>query len=309
MRMSTTVRVLRWQRVNPMNRVGATTDLPGSLFLSNDANATRTVVPMHLFCLDHTINRNLPGAGATQGVAYAVQFDDLGAVSFSALGASFPLAERQWSIERADDISAQNLNKRFIACEWKAIKFLCYGAQNQPTTYDIQIVRFKRDYLDPLENPSSSREADDRRALYQSMVQPLMTNPVLMNYQAKVRPGVHYTVIKRIRFTLQPTLTTERDVTPKSRPVTIFYRDGRVLDYQYTAEGFGGVTSDDKLNTTEFVTAPNQTADYSEAPAAPARTWLIVRAMNTTPTNGADQTALNTPSYDIVLRKLERLTT
>lgn len=295
-------RVMRFQRCNTMN---AGTSIPGSIWLHHGTfNTNETLTPCYFMCLNHTNNQST----LTAGPMYQLRFTDTGAATFGFIQAQDPggtLTQAKWIVDYTSpsfNSGANDPEIRYIMNAWYDIRLNCYGANAQPTEYDIMVVSFKDSYLDPLELPTSSQEVSDRHALYQAFVQKYMTNPIL---PVKL-PTKKYFVHARHRFLLQSTLNVENDQTPSNKIVKMFIRDGSLYDYAYHGDGFTGATADDKLSTTQFTvqgaSGPN---DYSDFPAPKARKWLVIRALNTTRIASGSETRADTPSFDIVVRKGE----
>lgn len=293
--------IYRWQRVNTVTD-GSTTACPGSLILSHATIGTSTAAPMWIFRLNQTMEQS-PGT-YTDGPCYSTDFLDNGNVSFfthsSQSHNGAPVANGDWQYERFDpELTSEPM--RYIMNAWYDIRLMLYGCTAQPTVFDVMVISFTRSYLDPLEVPSNSQEAADRHALYQGLVQPYMSNPIM----PRVRSVAGYKIHKRIRVSLDPTLDVENDKDPRSKSIKLFVRDGNVYDYRYHDDGFGGAGADDKLSGVQWPLQGGFSADYTTVPAPLARKYLVVRAMNTTRVSQEGQTSANTPSFDIIVRKCE----
>lgn len=293
-------RILRWQDVNAMNRTAVGTP-PGAIQLKNVTTATETECPCHFICLNSTINTT---TGIT-GAHYTLQVLDNGTLNFAVRNSRAPgggiAANAEWQQEWRNNISSGSTGKRYILPQWYDIRLLCYGAKTQPTRYEISLIKFTSDYLDPLENPSSPQEAADRQAVFQNLAQTMMYNPILPSHGTYLIKN-KIKVIKRVVFTIQPTLTTEADPNPNSKIIKMFVPDGKVYDYLYHLDPFTAAGADDKLNTQQWVNTGTVSTDFSEVPKASQRIWLMIRALDTT----VDAvTEANTPSYDLVIRKKE----
>lgn len=293
-------RVLRWQRVNGMNRLSGTA-IPGAIWMSNrpSIDGTKTDCPVHFYDLTSTINNTT----LVTPVNYVLSCNDNGTVTFSNIVPRGPdgndSANSEWVYEYRSDPSVILTARRYIKQEWFDIRLLLYGCQSQPTKFEVSIVQFTKDFLDPIELPSSSQETQDRQAFYHDIAQEMMYNPILpkTGYRGKLR------VLKKAVVTIQPGLSNQNDVTPASKPVRMFYAHEKVCDYMYHSNSISGLNIDGALNTEKFAQDGVVTADYSESPVSKQRVWLMIRALNTTP--AVDELATNTPSYDIVIRKKE----
>lgn len=315
-KISTCVRILRFQGVNPMNRGALPETLPGWFVMNNAAVSgtdTGRQCPIRIISLTNTINNGSSGAGPM----FRLNVDDAGALSFLQEAGravnSISGTSTEFQVEYKDLSVNSDVGSRYVQPEWHDLRFLFYGAKNQPTVYDIMIVKFREDYLDPLENVGSTREASDRQSFWTGLIHPMMFNPIIPNDSGSYQRS-KYNVIHRTRITIQPTLNTELDPTPASKQFNLFIKDGKVYDYKYHADTWVATAGppalpqiDDALNTDFFAVDPNGPGfeDYSNQPAPRARVWMIIRALNTTPTNTPN--ANNTPSFDFVYRKKERM--
>lgn len=288
--------VRRWQRVNVSSSAGT---FPGGLPVSHktSTSGTGTVVPMYFVNLNQIQNGT---TAYTNGPVYDVSFSDVGAVVFNSVfsqtNSGALAADGNWQIESYDpELSGEP--QRHVMCAWYDVRLNLYGCTAQPTVFDIMVVSFPSGYLDPLEIPSNAQELNDRHALYQGLVQKYMSNPIMPTMQAKPQYVVH----KRMRYTFQPTLSVENDSDPANKVVKLFINDKNVYDYRYHGDGFIGAGADDKLSTTQWNVQGAVSTDYSNRPAAKARKWLVIRALN--PNRDADETAANTPSFDVCIRQ------
>lgn len=293
-------RIMRWQRVNPMQRQVAGTP-PGAIQLKNEQGATFTEVPVHLYCLNSTGN-NVASSG---NVCYRLFVNDNGTLDFRSLEGQSPtgvLNAFEWTTEWKNNVQGGAFSRRYISQQWYDIRFLCYGARAQPTKYEISLIKMKNAWLDPLESPSNAQEAADRQALWQGLAQQMMVNPIMPIYAANYIKA-KYTVVKKVVFTLQPSLNTEVDASPASRVVKMFVPDGKIYDYQYHGDGFTGTGADNNLNTVNYTSTGFTSAEYQEFPKPRDRMWLMIRCLDTT--DSGTITDANTGSYDVVIRKKE----
>lgn len=271
----------------------------------------------HLYNLTHT--------GLKTGIHHVAYqpFIDMadGSVSFAALGVQNNTVPAnittKFQVERAS--GNYGGEHKWIRNDWYEIRLGLRNAQTQQTWFDIWIFQFKDGYLDPLEEPSGVREREDRHAFYQGLarggyVNPMFPQPNLKQPLQKVR------VLRKLKVGFEKSLTIENDVSPEIKYVRMFIRDGRVLDYQWSAQpatgDLGGV--EETMLGTRWV-PQGAFATPSDTPRARARTWMMIRAYDPrlasgTGGGGEDQGAYTgsianntniTPSYDICLRKSE----
>lgn len=293
--------ISRWQNVSPMTDSSDTVP-PGMMWLEHQTDGTSTFAPMKLFLLNQTQNGTVAYGG---GPCFNVAFNDTGGLVItsrnSQLSTGGLAANGDWQPEVYDpELSGENM--RYIMAAWYDIRVQAYGCTSQPTVYDIMIIQFQDQYLDPLETPSNAQEVADRHAVYQSMVQKYMSNPIMPVIAGRKK----YSVLKRVRFVIQSTKTDENDKDPSCRQVKMFLRDGNMYDYRYHDDGFGGAGADNKLSTVQWAVQGASTVDYTNVPNPKARKWLVVRAMNTTRQSlGSEITSANTPSFNLIVRKAE----
>lgn len=294
--------VNRWQSINTMTD-GSDVNMPGRVASRHCGDGSTGIdAPMQMFLLNQTQNGTV---SYTSGPMYNASFNDTGGL---VLGAILPqtadgtaAANGDWQPESYDpELTGDPM--RYIMAAWYDIRIQAYGCTAQPTVYDIMIVQWKEQYLDPLETPSNAQEVADRHAVYQGLVQKNMSNPIMPVVVGRPK----YRVLKRVRFVLQSTKTDENDKDPNSRIVKMFMRDGNTYDYRYHDDGFGGAGADSKLSTCQWTVQGALNGDYTNVPSPKARRWLIIRTMNTTKqANAAVCDASNTPSYNICVRRCE----
>lgn len=209
-----------------------------------------------------------------------------------------------------------NQDVKNIQQNWYDIKIALRNAKAQTTKFEILIISFKDDYLDPLENPAGVNEITARRLFYQNLAAESMTHPIFN------RPGLssqmkHVNIHKRVVVVMNKQQTTEEDVSPDMKIVKIFYKDGRIYDYNYG--GIPDTSADvgwDLGNQNKYVQQGNAEDEFMSCiPKPRARKWLIIRAFDptraasvgsdTAETSWGQLTTSNNPSYDIVIRRKE----
>jgi len=295
-------RILRFQNIARQNAVNTTTTPPGSNYLLNFDDGDVRKATVDIYCLTSTNN----DIDQTYQVGFSLNFTELtGQVNWQPITGELPSGIRDNSVVRYQTeycstyANIDYLSK--ISIRWIDVRLLLYGARTQPTTYEILVVRFKTDYLAPRVNghEGDGQHYADYTVFWQNMAKKLMFNSIVPG-QRTTDENTAMTVIKRVKVVIQPALTTEEDKNPNSRVIRMFIPDGRMLSYQHagrpTVDGVA-VTDDSWMPVNRDATQPLNTPK-----SVKARTYLIIRAVNTTNTAA---TALNTPSYDICLRKKE----
>lgn len=268
----------------------------------------------HLYCLNGT---HANGGGSTVGYQPMISMAD-GMVTFPTLrgpvnndGAN-ATTNAEWQLESTDSDRDYNIPQRYIRQAWYDIRLQLRNAKEQQTWFDIMVFQFKEAHLDPEDVPGGASELEDRRAFYAGLAregywQPVMPNSVLRKPFDKVR------VIKRMRVQLNPQTNDDTNASPTVKTVKMFVRDGKMYDYLWSADGPGpGVVDQQILLGSDWqVQGLNGTA-YEKRPKARARIWLMVRAFDpraSASSAGEDlvDAVVNTPSYDICIRKKEEV--
>lgn len=318
MKLSTQKVLYRFQGVNRMNAQGApivdadggvpdTFKAPGYFKLSNGPNANSFVLfPVHCYDLTTLNNKN----STSNPVAYQLGLDSLtSSFQWSIMpgqDANAGTTDR-YTIEKSDNsgLSSSILLQRFIQTDWFDIRMVAYGARQQPTYYDIMVVQFSRDYIQPLGYgvaPSGDAEQVQAYSAFWSGMSKNISYSAILPGQPTAMRGMK--VLRKFRFVLQPSLTTEADRTPNMRIVKLFQKHYSLDDYNW-GPGVGSVTAA-QVDGPDYRIDTNQAANVRDHPIEKARTFLIVRASNTTEVALATESADNTPSYDIVIRKSVR---
>lgn len=317
-------RILRFQRTSRQNGTVLSVDtpvegtFPGKCALHNQlSSGVAQQYPIHILDLTSTLNTVSPNAS----VFYEVRTTaSTGILSYSSTpgqqstGADATGANAAaWQLEYGDNVST-SLKKQFISPRWYDIRLMCYGARNQPTLYEILVVRFSKEHLVPaLDGFSASQPEtiDEYHGFWQGMAKRLTFNSIqpAQNRYGAVSNGMR--VVKKVSFLLPASNTTDADITPPSKAVKLFVPDGRLLNYRSPTDSYAGSTAG-KFSTDNswLVVNPTSATEYDVPIKETDRTFLIVRAVNTTNTQVAGTgpipaTWLNTPSYDIVVRKKE----
>lgn len=339
-KMSLASRVLRWQRVNPMGRAAAgDTNPPGALtFINGIAEGNVTVgtytfsagyvlTPMYLFCLNST---NQVTLGGVPMYRLYINSDTGNPVFISTYTQNYigtqTASTSTWQVE------ARNRNVttdvQYIENKWYDIRMLFHNARGQPTQFDVKVVSFTKDWIDPLsDDPVTSHMLEDRRAFWQGYARQAMVNPILPT-ESQSKENENMVVFKHVKFTMEPNTTIETDQRPNVKDFRLFYNDNRVYDYQWYGAGFDKTDTDGThttapgkyMETTQWQVRDNAT--ITSVPRPKARKWLLVRCLDTTVSQiGAtavtsvgdaglvDATTSydNTASMDLMVRKKEYL--
>lgn len=319
-------RIFRYQRVNrqdgvePTVTAGASTTAPlGSQILYNtvtigDPLTVYQQVPIHIYDLTSTINFD-----DTANVCYQLTFDGSTTApkwySFGANTKPDGTVETQntvgaWKVEYSTNTTI-NLKKPYISPRWYDIRLLCYGARRQPTTYEILIVRFTKDWLVPDFDgfgQNSLEATDEKYGFWQGMAKRLIFSDILPSQSriGAVNRGMR--VLKRVKFMLPSADSTDADTAPPSKAVRLFVPDGRVLRYRPNTDSFIGSGNMPKLGGSGYIQSLPANGNEVNYPIEERqRTFMIVRATNTTPVALGSVSVDDTPSYDVCIRKKEAI--
>lgn len=314
-----TRRILRFQGVNPLNR--GEVDFPvgkydcGAVFIGNSVeNEYACKLPVYVFNLTGTINANI-----SSDVAHRLGFTSGGVFAWEPITGSIDVGgtTTSWGVEWASDAAVASEHHRYIEQKYYDIRLMLRNATAQPTVWTIQVVSFEDEHLDPYNIISSvngsygtSYQQADAKAFWTGIAKADVSNPILPSTANRVTLRRMH-VWKNIRVTMEPDMETDMDKFPKTKDVRIMFNDNRVLDYQE----YSPVPNNQLLFRTDAWTTFNQ-GTFRTNPAARARRYLIVRAMDPTvsslgshhPSTVDVDTTLdskNTPSFDIVIRKKE----
>jgi hypothetical protein len=256
-------------------------------------------MPVYVFNLT-----SFPSREVAAKVGYSMAIGNGGDPIFTVLdGQAYDgTTTENWSFE------SQTFNQgkmgRYIKTDWVDMRFLLYGARDQSTFYDIMVVKFKEDWLDPLEGSQSNAEqVHARNSFWQSICRNITYNCIM--------PGSNQgfdkmKIVKRYRKWIQPGLTTQYDTRPDSNWFKLFMRDDTIRNYNWAAKDMGSTNVDSLVQTAQFPVDAGTSAECRNNPHPRSRLWLIVRASNTTPFSVADSNFRNTPSFDLCIRRQAR---
>lgn len=298
--------IMRFQGVNRANDTSSTSP-PGFFRCSFDvtASGTNTIVPLHFF--------NLTSVGVATGLEDA-QCGRFLTLLQSGYAANTPLSMQQpdgsvntsgnWRGERINSASFSVLPSQYVTTHWFDISLNLYGCNTQPTLYTIRLVRFTDDYL-AMENWSGAQTQQNLNRIqrfWQSQARPLTYNP-LMNRTPMVQGGM--VVLREYRRLIQPTApfaeTDVVDKNPSSTVLKIRYADQRTRNHMSSV--VGAANDELALQGDRWDLVTSTPSDVNENPWPKARLYLLITATNTTPVAQASETAADTPSYDMIIRK------
>lgn len=183
--------------------------------------------------------------------------------------------------------------------DWTQAKLLCYGAAKQATNFVIEFIQLKEDWLHPeFCSINTTQIAADylnaQIAFWEHYVKSSVSHPIATSSPLKRNM---FKVLKTIRFTLNPRLSTETDANVgHCKQINVFYHMNRLCKYDWAENGIEA-----NIN---LASAYAQNAGALQNVVHPrARIYMTIRATNTNYVNNVAPSTDYTPSYDIVLRK------
>lgn len=310
-------RVLYFSGVNPSEA----SNPAGYYWMSNrvSGSLTSAPVPMYAVCLSGTIQ-----AGNGPNVLRQAIMHSTGRIEWQPVqGLDFQVVNTpSWSAERADPGADTAESYRFVEPEWYQIKLNMYGARTQHTTFIVEYIQCAHDFAaiedeDALLSAAGTHGEHYRDMVYghwQNVCKPLVTSAITGAMNRAKSSRSPYTTLRRWQYAIAPSQTIESDTSPNNAIANLFLRDHRLLDHGWVASSgaydaanvAGGAGQDDRLVNPSWynVEAPR---DVAINPASRTRRYLIIRAVNTTRIAQGAETDDNTPSFDIVVRRSERL--
>lgn len=291
--------VLRFQGVNVLNPAPTDPPVPPGFFRLPNYNTGvggAQWCPCHVYDLSGIIQS---GTSAEPGLQLTL-LDGDGSPQWQVLNGQTSTggAAPAWQVEKRD--RALNTNG-FAFHEMTQVKLLVYGAKAQPTKYCIEFFTVKAEEVCPgsgVENTNNSA-FQNNKAFWADYVKQYVYNPI-MDINADSRKKI--TVIKKVEFSIEPSLTIDEDVQPNSKEVHLNMVWNKMRDYAWT--DFTQVIGED-LVSAEY---PVEVDLVNVVPRFNQRVWMSIRALNTTVALPESESHNNTPSYDIVLRNYFKLT-
>lgn len=325
-------RILRFQGVNQYGALDLTADgdtaqpnLPGFFWVQNtlgtDSGATSdAALPLHVFLLNSTANTyncntvTAGNLGKSAGLKQLRINRATGACSFTLIngqqstGGSNVTSGDQWNLEwQSDNITNTIPATRKICTQWMDIRLMLHGCTRQVSVFDVMLVRFKEDYLDPNVTPTITQEVENRNAFWQGMVKNLITNPIIPHGTA-IMDKNKIQVLRTYRVQIDPSTTDDRDANPGHKVLKIFYPFGVCNDYaEYSDQhNVGNDPANTGVNSVGWVPQFDANADFQDNPKPRARVYLLIKCLNAaTAGEYTVQDRRYTPSYDLVVRKKE----
>lgn len=292
----------------PVNQLNAEVGC-GAYWLHNyyKSVGSQQYVPCHIFDLTGKYNLvdNVPTAPV---VAYNMSFTESSSTTDQAwnpmvgrYGITLPTTtSTSWFLENnATGTAKYALDKAYL--QNVTVRMMCYGAAQFPTQYSIDLVQFQEDWLTPGET-SSGIHQKERIAMMEALIKNYLAHPIAKEYRG-TKPKMK--ILKSIRFVLQPKLTIEAVGTGAGttyntighhKQVTFTMPINRLISYNWEKQGVGA-------NMQAPDTSFQQIAQYKEVALPRSRIFLMVRATNTVQSSNVTPTCVNTPSYDLMIRR------
>jgi len=314
-------RVLRFQGIKLAD---AGSGLAGKFAVSNRIAlaSTNELAPLYAICLSGTVQGS---NGPT--VLRQARLHSTGRVSWDSVNGldNLNVNNGTWYLEKSLVGSEVSDSFQFVEPAWYNIKLNLYGTKTQQTTYIIEYIQCNHDFSaiedesDVLITASGSHGEHYRDNIYgywQNRLKALMTNPIAgsqtSHYTSKrAQP---YKVLKSWRYVIAPHQTIESDTSPNNCVVNLFIHDHRMINHCWSGPSgsYDSTNVDVATGIDDKVTDPNiRTRDSPTNaivnPSPRQRRYIIVRAVNTTRIPSASESDDNTPSFDLVVRKSERL--
>ena len=321
---------LRWESVVSYNNiaqpvinyVGTQPTSGQAMFLPNyntvNSGGGPVYAPLHLYDLTSTINDTSQGLlEAIPGYQLAFEYD----AGLITAPKWFPLNGTDyagnlktlapWVVEEAPGNLSQNSTVYPGArclMPWVQIKLNCAGAATLATTYEVSLVQFTEDYIDPEFNLAGTTQtigasgATENYAatalnVWQQQVSKEMLHPIAAMASRQSRKYIK--VLYKTRFTIQPRLTIEPDspLVGHSKLVNIMWHANRICKYDTHQTGTFNVNG---LVAGEYSRDIGQVSSFVQPRA---KVYLMVKATSLTQLSTGTMTPYVTPSYDVVIRK------
>lgn len=266
--------------------------------------------PVHVYSL-MTCN-NSSSTVTTIPCSWRLKFTSTGAPNFEPLAQMDPnsaVSTANGFYFEGADYNTQQHHHKYIRHQWIDIRLNLHGRTHESTTFDVMIFRIDPKYfwIDPIDggNGLVGEDIQRRNGFWQGIAKTLIVNPIMPG-GAEALKGMR--MVKKYRYVVQPTQSTDNNDEPENRVVKIFVKmPARAHDYDLA--GAGGHGAESTLFSTNYI-QENLSTTFSDVPARPYRMFMMIRANNSTwrsgeafPDDEDPVTRANTPSYDIMIRK------
>lgn len=204
-----------------------------------------------------------------------------------------------WQNEDTVQLDGQVFFPR-VQHDWYDIRLKLYGARRQAVKYQVSLIRFsKREFCPEETSIAGSTELNQRKAFWQSMVKPLVSNSILPGKTRSRSFGVK--ILKTATFNLPASRGDDLEPIPENVDVRWFVRDGRILYYR---EGSNSENSDTAVFAQGWApnTATLGSGQITTRPPHWSRTYLMIRATDMTTSRVLDDMD-DTPSFDVCIRR------
>lgn len=272
-------------------------DNHGYYWLSNFQDGINRRLPCYLF--DLTSCRNSGSTGTIVANPFVQMYSDQLGRIYSTLQSGLQSDGSTTSSGLQLEISPTSATVGFHPhardmLKWVSIKMNLWGCKNRSTKFIIQLVRFTEDNLAPThasEGGLSSGVNDERSALFQHLLKPLIYNPIATTSALHSRKMKVY---KTESFIIDSTSTTETDQDPNVKVLKWFVNMNKICNYVESAQRIDFLA--DFADQADFATNTNN-QQFATQTEVRSRLYLMIRASN----YGSDeeQTNADTPSFDL----------
>ena len=303
-----TLRCQNIRRIDQQRSHLAGGSCPGAVRLPNQAlTPLITLCPVHIYSLS-SVGLTDPAAAQVGRSLVISDSSGVASISFNVIPTQNPDGTQDtgglWKGERINQPDFLIRPGRYITTGWVDIKLNLYGCTDQPTVFNISLVKFIDQDLNPEESPNAALVANlnKRSNFWAGITKPLCFNPIVTTQPYTPRG---YVVLRRVRRLIQPlpafaaTADSAGTANPGNHIVRIRYYDGKTRDHQWS---YTPATQTQALSE-QWQPIVETTAGMQQDPHPKARLYLLVTAMNTTLVASATEGSRNTPSYDFSIRK------
>lgn len=265
--------------------------------VSADAGAFGT--PLVIFNLTKVSNTASP----VYGNYHQLRYNDDGSIDFFERGSQLPTgADGLYAAFYPESVNSNTgtYQCRYIQPRWYDIRLKLYGARKQSVTYDVMLVRFTEEAFLPLMTPSKTEDVNKRKQFWQQFSRNQMVNTIFPQ-SSDWWKGMK--VLRRKRFVLPASSSTDLDVNPESVDFKMYVKDTRVLCYR---QDQASLASDTAIDSVAWVSNTSGNALTDEPVNYRQQTFLIIRATDMT-SNVTNDDMDDSPSFDFCIRRKLRL--
>lgn len=333
LRLSVPKRVLRFsgiRRAEDEGGLAAAGACPGYYPMNStigDNAVTSAVLPMYVVQLNGTMMNSGSATVLRRATLHStgriewVQQNGVGIESFNPT-----VLTNFWGVEYGQSGTEASTRTDYICNDWMDVRLNMYGAKENLTRYYIDLIQVADDWaavedeseLATLTGTHAGRYQDAVYGFWQGMVRPCVANKIAGSIVANKYRYQPYRVLRSWKYTVKPESTTEENNTANFVSANLFIRDGRVINYAWQKPGnvFDAARVGVATGMDDIIAAPNYVhSDYLSTynplnnPHPRARRYLVIRCDAPVSQSSAATGDNFTPSFDLLVRKRERLST